>query len=221
VALLAAVVILLAADVTFAAAVETVRAAAAVVGAVTMRARLAVLRARLAVLRARLAVLRARLAVVRGRLAVLRDRLLVLRDRVVAARDRLAAVDVVLALVRGRLAAFRAVVPPRVRARFAEPPRAAVRVVVVAGIDLPPVVIKYGRAIPPLAVSNPGKALDQGERARGGTGRLRCLLVNARLCHRRCAAYVRPSGAANILTNFRPGGQANGHRAGCRADCCP
>jgi hypothetical protein len=46
----------------------------------------------------------------------------------------------VLALVRGRLVAFLAVPPVRVllRARFAEPLRAAVRVVVCAGIDLPP-----------------------------------------------------------------------------------
>jgi hypothetical protein len=102
-----------------------------------------------------------RLVVVRLRPAVLRVRLAVLRVRLVPA-------EVALALVRGRLVAFLAVPPVSVllRARFAEPLRAAVRVVVCAGIDLPPVVINYGSAIPRLTPAYTGNLQERGEGAR-------------------------------------------------------
>ncbi len=58
----------------------------------------------------------------------------------------------------GRVAAFLVPPPPRVLvpARFAEPREAAVRAVRCTGIDIPPVVINYGRAIPRLAATYTG-----------------------------------------------------------------
>jgi hypothetical protein len=97
------------------------------------------------------------------------------RVRVAAPRAALDVMDLPRVPLAGRVAAFlvRPLPCVLVPARFAEPREAAVRAVRCTGIDIPPVVINYGRAIPRLAATYTGNPQEQGERGPVGEDALR------------------------------------------------